>query len=134
VRINRKLFKLLPGDILKVFLNDELFVEAERADSFLEHLKGLMFNEINKDEGLLLAFEKNRKWSIWMLFVPQDLALFFLDDEGRVVDKKIAEKLTWNPKTWNVYKPAKRCKYVLECHKERINDLEINERLEWKNG
>jgi len=43
-----------------------------------------------------------------------DIWMAFLDDKGKVFELVRAGKLTFNPKTWKIYKPSKPCKYVLE--------------------
>ncbi|MFP4633798.1 MAG: DUF192 domain-containing protein [Candidatus Aenigmatarchaeota archaeon] len=116
---------------MEIFYEGEKFLDAERKDSILGKMKGLMFRELKEDEGMLMVFQEEGRWGVWMLFVPQDLALFFLDGEKKVVDKKPAEKMNLDPQTWKVYKPVKKCKYVLECKEEKLKEVEAGEKLEW---
>ncbi len=109
----------------------KIIEDLECVDGIFKKIKGLMFRELDEGEGLLMEFPYEARWSIWMLFVPQDLSLFFLDNEGKVVDKKLAEKMGLNPATWKIYKPEKKCKYVLECNPERFKDLKTGEKLRW---
>lgn len=116
---------------MKIRKNGDLFVEAEVAENILEKIRGLMFRELDDKEALLLKFPKEKRWGIWMAFVPQDLALLFLDKEKEIVDKKLAEKLSLDPRSWKIYKPVERCKYVLECNPGKIEEAETGEKLEW---
>lgn len=111
--------------------NEKIIDNLEHADTTLKKIKGLMFRELEENEGLLMEFSEESRWSIWMLFVPQDLAIFFLDEERKVVDKKHAEKMTLDPRTWKIYKPENKCKYILECNPEKTEDIELGDELSW---
>lgn len=119
---------------MKVYLNGELFLEAEVAESCLAKSRGLMFREIDEDEGFLMTFDKTKKWSIWMPFTKQDLGVIFLNGDREIVDKMLAEKITLNPKTWKIYKPEEECKYILECHPERMDEIKAGDKLKWRLG
>ncbi len=115
--------------------NGERIIEdLEYAGRFLKKIKGLMFREIEENEGILMEFSEEGKWSIWMFFVPQDLSVFFLDSKGVVVDRVKAKKVTLDPRTWKIYKPKRKCKYILECSPSCFDDIGIGERLEWNHG
>lgn len=117
---------------MKIYANDETFIEDVKvAKGILSKMRGLMFRNINNDEGMLFIFKRPSRKSMWMPFVPQDLSIFYLNSEKEVIDKKIAKKLSLNPKTWKIYKPKEKCKYVLECHKEKLEDIKIGDKLEW---
>lgn len=117
---------------MELFLDGESFIEAEAVESFLRKMRGLMFRRLERNRGLLVSFGKEKRWGIWMLFVPQDLGLLFMDGEGKIVDKKYAKRMSLDPRTWKVYKPSKRCKYVLECNPEKVEEVETGDELEWK--
>ncbi len=117
--------------MVEVSHKDEKFVEAQTKDSFTGKLIGLMFRRLDKEEGLLLEFSNEGKWGIWMLFVPQDLGLLFLNENKEIVDMKEAKKISLNPETWKIYKPEEKCKYVLECNTEKLNTIEKGEKLKW---
>ncbi len=113
---------------------ERIIEDLEYAECFLKKIKGLMFREIDESEGLLMEFPREGKWSIWMFFVPQDLSVFFVNSEGLVVDKAYAERITPDPRTWKIYKPKKKCKYVLECCPSHFDDIETGEKLRWNHG
>ena len=71
-------------------------------------IRGLMFDDMKKYDGALIHGN-----SIWMPFVRHDLDLFFLDKNKKIIDKKKAIPLTFNPKTWKTYS-NKKAKYCLE--------------------
>lgn len=122
------------GEELNIYKNEKLLCKAQVADSFLEKIKGAMFEEIAENKGLLIKFRNEGKYGIWMLFVPHDLALFFLNRKGEVVDRKLAKKFTLNPKSWKIYKPRQPCKYVLECNHKKMNEVKVGDKLEWQDG
>ena len=80
-------------------------------------------------EGLLLVEKHDSRLdtSIHMLFVPFDLAVFWINAEMTVVDKVIAK--SWRP----AYFPKTEAKFTLEIHPDRIRDYEIGDKVEFKN-
>ena len=101
-------------------------IKVEYMKSILELTKGLMFKEKGN---ALLEFPYKSRASIWMLFMKYPLWLYFLDENGKIIEKKYAVPLSINPKTWRIYKPNKKVKYVLEIdYRERFN-AKINEKL-----
>lgn len=105
-------------------------MNVEVADTVFSKMRGLMFRTLGKGEGLLMKFSDVRKWKIWMLFVPKDLGLIFLNEDGIVVDKMVAERITLNPKTWNIYEPERKCKYIIECNPKVLDGIELDERID----
>lgn len=79
------------------------------------------------DEGLLLVEPRESRLdtAIHMLFVFTDLAVFWLDSDGVVVDKVLAR--AWRP----AYAPRRPARYILETRPERIDDFQVGERLEF---
>ncbi len=100
-------------------------------DSFLCRLRGLMFRSaLARDEGLMLVIRKDSRAdsSIHMLFVPFDLAVFWINNEMIVVDKVIAK--SWRP----AYFPSKAARYTLEIHSSRFDDYQVGDKVEFKNA
>jgi len=98
-------------------------------DSFFCRLRGLMFrSRLGLDEGLLLVEKRDSRieTSIHMLFVPFDLAVFWINSEMTVVDKIIAK--SWRP----AYLSKADAKYTLEIHPDRIGDYEIGDKVEFQ--
>ncbi|GAB4546523.1 MAG: hypothetical protein Fur002_21640 [Anaerolineales bacterium] len=99
-------------------------------DSFLCRLRGLMFRpRLDKDDGLLLveARDSRVETSIHMLFVPFDLAVFWVNSEMKVVDKVLA-------KSWRLaYLPKAPARFTLEVHPARMEDYQIGDTVEFKN-
>ncbi len=93
--------------------------------SFACRLRGLTFRKhIPQDWGLLLVQGRSSRLdsSIHMLFVFTDLAVIWLDDDFRVVDKVLAK--AWRP----FYAPAKPARYVLELHPQHLKDFSIGQK------
>jgi uncharacterized membrane protein (UPF0127 family) len=104
---------------------------VEYCDSFLCKLRGLMFRpRLDPDEGLLLVEKRDSRLdtSIHMLFVPFDLAVFWINSDMIVVDKVIAK--SWKP----AYFPKSDAKFTLEIHPNRWGDYEIGDKVEFKNA
>lgn len=97
-------------------------------DSFLCRLRGLMFRRrLAPDEGLLLTIERDSRLdtAIHMLFVPFDLAVFWINSDMEVVDKTLAR--AWHP----AYIPRRPARYVLETHPRHLNDYEIGHKVQF---
>ncbi|MBI3327359.1 MAG: DUF192 domain-containing protein [Nitrospinae bacterium] len=74
----------------------------------LSSLRGLMCDPLEDYQGALIYSN-----SIWMLFVKHALDLIFLDEHYRVVQTGRGVPLTWNPRTWRVYR-CPQARYCLE--------------------
>lgn len=100
-------------------------------DSFLCRLRGLMFRKsLDINEGIVLVIKRDSRAdsSIHMLFVPFDLAVFWINNDNEVVDKVIAR--SWRP----AYFPARAARYTLEIHPNRFNDFQIGDKVEFKDA
>jgi len=80
------------------------------------------------DEGLLLVGNRESRWdaAIHMIGVKMDLAVIWIDEDLRVVDKILARK--WRP----LYIPGAPAKYILELSAERIDDFTVGEVLKFE--
>ncbi len=99
-------------------------------NTFLSKLRGLMFrSRLDLDDGLLLVEKRNSRLdtSIHMLFVPFDLAVFWINSDMTVVDKIVAK--SWRP----AYFPKADAQFTLEVHPNRFWDYEIGDKVEFKN-
>lgn len=100
-------------------------------DTFLTQLRGFTFrSRLTPEEGLLLVGSRDSHLdsSIHMLFVPFDLAVFWISSEMKVVDKVIAK--SWRP----AYFSKQAARYVLEIHPDRWGDYEIGDMVEFKDA
>ncbi len=103
---------------------------VQRCESFVCRLRGLMFrSSLPVDEGLLLTIARDSRLdsSIHMLFVPFDLAVFWINSDLCVVDKIIAR--SWRP----AYFPAHSARYTLEMHPQRFGDFSIGDEVDFQN-
>ena len=116
---------------MKIYNNGQILAEVETAETKFTKVKGLMFKKLEKDQGLLFSFSKDKKWEIWMPFVPENLGLIFLDFKKKVVDKMKAIPITLRPKTWKIYKPKEDCRHVLEVKPEKLEMVQIGDVLKW---
>jgi uncharacterized membrane protein (UPF0127 family) len=123
----------MPKSILIHNLNKQVDPPAQVifCASFLCRLRGLMFRtRLSPDEGLLLVIGRDARAdsSIHMLFVPFDLAVFWINSSMVVVDKVLAK--SWRP----AYFPAAAARYTLELHPDRIGDYDIGHRVRFQNA
>jgi uncharacterized membrane protein (UPF0127 family) len=89
---------------------------------------GLMFRtSLSEEEGALLVYSRTSRaqTSIHMFFVPFPIGVFWLDEEGRIVDR--VKALPWRP----YYAPAKPARYVLELHPGALDILHAGDRVEF---
>jgi hypothetical protein len=96
--------------------------------TFASRLRGLMFRRgIQENEGILLVGGRDSRIdsSIHMLFVPFDLAVFWISSAMEVVDKALVKR--WRP----VYVPAWPARYILEVHPGLISAYELGEKVEF---
>jgi len=101
-------------------------IKADVADNFWKRFIGLSFS---KKKNLLFVMPYEDKWAFWMFLVRYPIKIIFIDKNKRVVDVKFAEPITLNPKTWKIYSPKKKCKYVLETPFNL--EVKIGEKLYW---
>ena len=101
-------------------------IEAWYLESFLERLKGLMFQKdlphnqaalfINNNETILDS-------AIHMLFMNFDISVFWLNKSDVIVDKKIAKKWSF------IISPSVKAQKILEAHVEKFDKLNIGDQL-----
>ena len=95
-------------------------------NSFLCRLRGLMFRKsLAPAEGLLLVGSRDQVMdaSIHMMFVDFDLAVFWINQQGEVVDAVLARR-------WRAgYFPKRPARYVLEAAVERMGDFVVGDQV-----
>lgn len=83
--------------------------------------------QLASNEGLLLVQPRDSRLdsSIHMLFVPFDLAVFWIDSTMTVVDRIRAR--SWRP----AYFSRLPARYILEIHPDRWDEYQPGERVEF---
>lgn len=107
-----------------------LILGARWGDGFLSRLRGLMFRErLDEGEALIIVEARDSRTtaSIHMFFVPFSLAVVWINDAGRVVDKVLAEP--WRP----FYAPREPARYTLETHPEFLEKVVVGDELVFEN-
>ncbi len=102
---------------------------VQYCDTFMCRLRGLMFrSSLAADDGLLLVQSRDSRLeaAIHMLFVPFDLAVFWIDSNYRVVDRTLARG--WRP----AYIPAAPARYILELHPARQDDYRVGDQVHFR--
>ena len=101
-------------------------VTAHYCASFFCRLRGLTFRRSLPDHwGLLLVQARDSRFdsAIHMLGVWTDLAVFWIDSDMRVVDKRLAR--SWRP----AYIPKQPARYVLEMAPDYLSNYAIGDQL-----
>ena len=99
---------------------------AKWCKSFWCHLKGLMLRaSLPEDEGLLFIYNRTSVMdaTIHMFFVFFPIAAVWLDDDGVVVDTKLAKP--WRP----YYAPAKAARYLIEAPPAVLDRVQVGDQL-----
>jgi len=92
---------------------------SELAKDIFSQALGLSFSK--RKRNMLFIFPIARRWDFWMLGMFYDLWISFIDDKGRVFEQLRAGKMTFNPKTWRIYRPLKSCRYILETPEKLVS-------------
>ena len=106
-------------------------LNARYCADFFCRLRGLTFRRsLSRDEGLLLVqrHENRLDAAIHMFFVWMDLAVIWVDAQGKVVDRCLAK--AWRPS----YMPQQAAKYVLETSPQRLAEFEIGDQLKFESS
>jgi len=91
--------------------------EVEVASSPWKLALGLMFRKrLPKGKGMLFDFHYSDRHGIWTLFMRFPIDVYFLDDEGKIINKiKNAIPFSiFRPSAWKIYRPKKPCRYAVE--------------------
>ena len=114
------------GKIIQANNNLVLLNNVRWCKSFGCKFLGLMLRrELAEDEGLLLveSHESRSSAAIHMLFMLFPIAVIWLDDEFRVVDKVLA-------RPWRLaYVPTQPARYTLEAHPDLLDKIEVGDLL-----
>ncbi len=102
---------------------------ARYCESFLCKLIGLTFRrKLPNGRGLVLVEKKDDRMltGIHMLFVFMKLGIVWINNEGRVVDARIA-------KPWlSFLLPKDAARFVLEIVPERISEFQIGDKVKFE--
>lgn len=102
--------------------------DARVAEHFFGRLKGLMFERRkNFNYALIMPLPKESRIgaSIHMLFVFFPIAVFFVDEKRKVVDKALLRPFALN------YTPKRPCKYIIELPAEKFSYADEGDILSW---
>lgn len=97
-----------------------------RCDDFFSRGRGLMFRRpLEEDEAYLfvLGSESRLDAAIHMFFVSFPIAVIWLDDAGRVVDKALARP--WRP----FYAPRRPARYFIEGHPSLLEKVGVGDEI-----
>lgn len=112
--------------IRKASTNEVVLAKARWCSSFWCHFKGLqLVRHLPEDEGLLFVTPREGRshTAIHMLFMLFSIGVVWLDQSGKVVDKKLAR--TWRP----AYAPRSAAQYYIEAKPSILDRVEIGDIL-----
>ncbi len=102
---------------------------AYYCDTFLCRLRGLTFRRsLPEGQALLLVQPRENRLDagIHMLAVGMDLAVAWINNEGVVVDTRLA-------RSWHLaYLPAYPARYILEMNPQRWADYQVGDRVRFE--
>ncbi|WP_414836631.1 hypothetical protein [Candidatus Nanohalococcus occultus] len=88
---------------------------VELADSLIRKFWGLSFRSEGK---MLFDFGVKTNAFIDMMLLSDPLYLYFLDSERKVIEKMEAEPWGFDPRSWKLYRPDRKYRYLLESFEE----------------
>ncbi len=100
-------------------------------NTFMTRFMGLMLTPSIQPDGGVLIDEKAdsiASTSIHMFFMNYDIAVVWINNQGQVVDTRLAKK--WRP----FYASSKPARYVLELHPDRLADFHPGDQVAYKNA
>lgn len=101
-------------------------IEAEVADDFFKRMVGLT---LSRRKNMLFIMDYDSRWSMWMFTLRYPIKMIFIDKKKKVVDIKEGVPITSDPKTWKVYTPEEKCKYILETPFDL--KVDVGDKLSW---
>jgi len=111
--------------------NGRILVEQARwCDGFASKARGFTFRrQLSPGEGLVLVESADSRVNsgITMLFCFIDLGIVWVNGEGQVVDKIIAEP--WRPS----YLPQAPARYAIEADPEIVQHIEVGDQVNFAN-
>ena len=112
--------------IRKAGTGEVVLARALWCQNFWCHFRGLMLRRtLPDDEGLLFIFRRQSvtETTIHMMFMLFAIAVVWINEEGIVVDKKLAKP--WRP----VYAPAKAARYLIEARPVVLDRVNVGDHL-----
>lgn len=109
--------------------NRVLLARVRWCNSFGSKLRGFTFRKtLGSDEGLVLVEkgESRGGTAVHMLFVFFELAIIWLDSNGKIVDLTLAKP--WRP----AYMPSQPAQYVLETNPALLTQLQPGDHLQFR--
>lgn len=100
----------------KIKIKDEEH-QVKLADNFLARSWGLSLKTQGK---MLFKFPRETRAAIDMMLLSKPLHLYFIDKNQKIINIQKAQPWTKNPKTWKIYRPEQKYKYLLESF-EQLN-------------
>ena len=122
----------LENDDVFIVNFDEVYVDAEIADSVLSRSKGLMFRDdtLGEKEGMFFVFEREDHHKFWMKNMNFPIDIIWIDENMSVVH--IEQNVPpCNDGDCPLYTSSKPAKYVLEVKANftQQNNIKVDDRV-----
>ena len=102
--------------------------KARIADDESERVKGLSgVSQLNPDDALLMVFDSDDKWGIWMKGMEVPIDILWLDSAKKVVH--IVKNASPELSTETTFKPTDNARYVIEIPAGSVekNNIKLGE-------
>lgn len=116
------------ANVVDLTLNGKLY-HIEIADTQSRKNRGLMYRQsIEKNAGMLFPYDAPVHLNIWMKNTLIPLAVLWLDDQARIIYRKILQpcRTAHCPS----FGPEQRSMYALELHPAELNRFKVGEQLQ----
>lgn len=111
----------------EIVLNNKLY-RLEIADTVARKRQGLMKRQhLDKNAGMIFIYSKPGDYRIWMKNTLIALTVIWLDEQARVIDKKILQPC----RTHNcpVSSVSRLSKFILELHPDEFNRFKAGDQF-----
>lgn len=98
---------------------DDVIPRVRRCDTFLSRCMGLRFRTPGR---AYLAFSRDTRAAIDMLFVRGPIDIAFLDRDHEIIEIHGAPPVTMDPHTWRMYRPDEPYRAALEVEKGLLKE------------
>ena len=128
------LFLMIPCRVSAVDFDLSVFelkgkqYQLEIADTVRRKSTGLMFRQhIDQNQGMLFVYQRPGHYKIWMKNTLIPLTVLWLDEQARVIEKKLLTPCTIDP--CPIYGPPNASHYIIELKDSEYERFNVNDQL-----
>ena len=114
-------------EIRAIELNDKLY-QLEIADTNRRKTQGLMYRKtLDQSAGMLFVYNQPGDYRIWMKNTLIPLTVIWLDEQARIIDKKILQPC--RSSNCPVSAASKPSKFIIELHPDEFDRYKQGDQL-----